>query len=373
MSAKFLPGYIETFTACLGNNFTDNYDVRRFGVLKLSLRQRIVLLVSFLRAAGGLMKGGTDSQMRRSALNLVEPHIDHFEWLYQNFADEESKQILLQVLAFRALGHRRVKLPLNNPQYWSTIEKLERLAANTETIELGFKNWKAHKMDLSSIGYPIQLYVPPTGPLYAFILEQYRCQTPYEVIEVAEGDIVVDAGGCWGDTALYFAYKTGVAGKVYSFEFMPHNIEVFRRNMGLNAELSDRIYLVQQALWSTTGEKLFIVGEGPATCVVPKSSNPLAKQIETLTIDDLVYREGLPRVDFIKMDIEGAELQALKGAEQTIRQFSPKLAISVYHNLHDFWTIPQWIDQLGMGYRFSLRHFTIHQEETVLFATTLSS
>ena len=73
-------------------------------------------------------------------------------------------------------------------------------------------------------------------------------------------------------------------------------------------------------------------------------------------------------VDFIKMDIEGAESEALEGAKQTIRAFHPKLAISVYHKLDDFWTIPKYIDQLGMGYRFYLRHFTIHREETVLFA-----
>ena len=68
------------------------------------------------------------------------------------------------------------------------------------------------------------------------------------------------------------------------------------------------------------------------------------------------------------MDIEGSELAALQGAEQTLRKFKPKLAVSVYHALQDFWTIPQYLNQLGLGYRFYLRHFTIHAEETVLFA-----
>jgi hypothetical protein len=68
------------------------------------------------------------------------------------------------------------------------------------------------------------------------------------------------------------------------------------------------------------------------------------------------------------MDIEGAELEALKGAKKTLLLFKPKLAISVYHNLHDLWTIPQWIESLDLGYQFYLRHFTIHSEETVLFA-----
>jgi hypothetical protein len=50
------------------------------------------------------------------------------------------------------------------------------------------------------------------------------------------------------------------------------------------------------------------------------------------------------------------------------RQFKPKLAITVCHYFKDFWEIPRFLDGLGLGYRFYLRHFTIHAEETVLFA-----
>jgi hypothetical protein len=87
-----------------------------------------------------------------------------------------------------------------------------------------------------------------------------------------------------------------------------------------------------------------------------------------MAIDQLLDRPDVTRIDFIKMDIEGAELAALHGAEQTLKRFRPKLAITVYHQLADFWEIPQYIESLGLGYRFYLRHFTIHAEETVLFA-----
>jgi hypothetical protein len=101
---------------------------------------------------------------------------------------------------------------------------------------------------------------------------------------------------------------------------------------------------------------------------VQQTKDRAAVKVRTLSIDDLVEREKLDHLDFIKMDIEGSELAALMGAEQSIRRFRPKLAICVYHRLRDFWEIPQWIDGLGLGYRFHLRHFTIHLEETVLFA-----
>jgi hypothetical protein len=58
----------------------------------------------------------------------------------------------------------------------------------------------------------------------------------------------------------------------------------------------------------------------------------------------------------------------LHGAERTIRQHRPKLAICVYHKWEDFMTIPRYLESLHAGYRFALGHYSIHAEETVLFA-----
>ena len=68
------------------------------------------------------------------------------------------------------------------------------------------------------------------------------------------------------------------------------------------------------------------------------------------------------------MDIEGSEPEALKGVEKTIKKFRPKLAISLYHSLSDFSTIPQYLNSLNLDYLFYLDHRTIYQNETVLFA-----
>lgn len=371
MNEHFFPAYVKATVAATGNDFTDNFDVRRFGHLKkapASLQQRIKRQISALLRTAGLVKMWEVRNQLSAALSFIAPHIEHFEWLYQKLADKESKQILVQVLAYRALGHRRVKLPLNNLDYWSTLEKLVALTKDTESIDLGFLHFKAYKMNLASFGYPIELFIGPSGAMAQLLLQQYRCQDFDNITEVSAGDTVIDAGACYGDTALYFSHKAGASGRVYSFEFLPENVAIFSRNMSLNKSLAEHVHLIESPLWSTSGKQLFIEGNGPATRVLPSSMNPAARKIETLAIDDLVRREQLSSVDFIKMDIEGAELEALKGAEETIRSFRPKLAISVYHKLHDFWTIPQYIDQLGLGYRFSLRHFTIHHEETVLFA-----
>lgn len=73
-------------------------------------------------------------------------------------------------------------------------------------------------------------------------------------------------------------------------------------------------------------------------------------------------------MDFLKLDIEGAESAALKGAEQTLRRFTPRLALAAYHQFDDMWALIRQIDQLDLGYHFAMAHFTPHHEETVLYA-----
>ena len=74
---------------------------------------------------------------------------------------------------------------------------------------------------------------------------------------------------------------------------------------------------------------------------------------------------------FIKMDIEGSELEALKGASTTISANKPKLAICVYHKIEDFWEIPIYINKLAPEYKFYVGHHTVSLTcpETVLYAT----
>ena len=68
------------------------------------------------------------------------------------------------------------------------------------------------------------------------------------------------------------------------------------------------------------------------------------------------------------MDIEGAESLALNGAIKTIKKYRPKLAIAIYHSMNDFVSIPLWLKELDLDYKFYLGHYTLHAEETILFA-----
>ena len=75
------------------------------------------------------------------------------------------------------------------------------------------------------------------------------------------------------------------------------------------------------------------------------------------------------KVTFIKMDIEGSEMEALKGAENVIKRDKPRLAICIYHKPEDLYEIPFWVKETVPEYKLYIRHHSNLQNETVLYAT----
>ena len=78
-----------------------------------------------------------------------------------------------------------------------------------------------------------------------------------------------------------------------------------------------------------------------------------------IDLDTYVVRKNLPHVDYIKLDIEGAELDMLHGATKTITRWKPKMAISAYHKKEDLWTLLPYIKSLRPDYEFAFRHYRI--------------
>ena len=151
----------------------------------------------------------------------------------------------------------------------------------------------------------------------------------HPLVHVRPGDVVIDCGAhIGGFTRL--ALRAG-AGMVIAIEPEGANLEAFRRNCA--AELKNgRVKLVGKGVWDTNG-KLTLhrsdTGDSHSVIVTPKGPGDVV--IEVITLDTLVDTLKLPRVDFIKMDIEGAERNALRGAMKVMGRWKPRLAISSYH------------------------------------------
>lgn len=143
----------------------------------------------------------------------------------------------------------------------------------------------------------------------------------------------------------------------------------FCQDIDLNPGYDGRIRIAPYAMFSTSGIRLAFQERGPSTCLEFGHESPAG--VETISIDDYATQCGLERVDFIKMDIEGAEDAAISGATKTIRRFRPKLAISAYHKRDDMIILPRRILDILPEYRFYLEHYTIHSEETVLYAAVV--
>jgi FkbM family methyltransferase len=300
--------------------------------------------------------------------NNIDEHLKFLELVFDKLETSESKELFIKLIAYRKLGYEKVQLPLCSEDYINGIKEIRKLADCSQSISPNFSSWKLCLFDLTSIGYNISLFFEPTSVYIEFVLQPYQFNKNGTKIKCENDVYVIDAGGCWGDTALSFALEAGEEGKVYSFEFIPGNVDIMKRNFSLNPELQKRIEIVENPVWSESDEIMYCNDFGPASTIKSTLSDTHNIKITTISIDDFVTRSNVKKIDFIKMDIEGAETSALKGAIETIKKFKPKLAICLYHSISDFYEIPLWIDKLNLGYKFYIDHFTHAEGETVLYA-----
>ena len=295
--------------------------------------------------------------------SLREVDLEGLEWTYNELCDEYSKEIMLKVLVFKLFENVRLRLPLYYDKTFNRLDMYEKqMLIDDEEIKLWMDIIKLKKYDLKSIGYDIKMWMTLEGLFINFMNEQYAYSN---TVKVEKGDYVIDGGACYGDTALYFAARSEA--KVFSFEFLDENIDIFHKNMNLNPEYKDNVTLIKNPLSQKSGEKLYVVPNGPGTSVSEVKTDG-AEEFETISIDDFVKQNDIEKVDFIKLDVECSEVSVLKGSVDTIRKFKPKLAICVYHKKDDLWTIPQLIKEILPEYKLYLDHHTIMSNETVMYA-----
>lgn len=169
----------------------------------------------------------------------------------------------------------------------------------------------------------------------------------------------VDCGAYIGDTAIQFTSIYGQDRKIYCFEPDGKNYKKLTENVeGLNA------IVINAGCWNEKTTLRFS-GKGDASSNIDNEGDI---EVNVVSVDDVVKDD---KVAFVKLDVEGSELQTLKGMQRIIKRDMPVLAISAYHRQEDLITLPQFVSKFEIEnehYQLFLRHHGCTTPELVLYA-----
>lgn len=182
--------------------------------------------------------------------------------------------------------------------------------------EIPFKNKMRYFLAFNKL---VPNFISDISPLKGYVL--YYSLKP--------GDIVVDAGAFTGDYTIYAAKKVGKKGKILAFEPDAKNRKILEKN--IKSEKLENIIIIPKGLWDEN-TTLFL---NPSNLSSKLSKNKKYPSVQVVRLDDEVIKLKINKIDFIKMDIEGAEINAIKGCVNVIRKFKPRFAIASYHIVND--------------------------------------
>lgn len=379
----------ELFIKKLARHFIERGDTISLDCLKFSLARPVYMEESYTDNPDNLSPKSEDA---------CADNMDSLSCQKENFFKrlEDAKKVILYGAGYGGynlyiqLRQRGVTVPAfidtyKNGEFLSTpiisIEEYKRNFGSvpivisspnhTEEIEMilkknGLDNYTNFELQYSSDTFlytqspeAIRLYKESGSPQYFSLTE----------LPHVEDEVFVDCGAYTGDSTRDFIMWSKAGShiqntqeiipykSIFAFEPDPWCYEVccedFKKLKGskvFKAGVSDK-----------TGTLNFQATSDGASKITDKGDI----EIKTVALDEALEGE---KVTFIKMDIEGAELSALKGAEKIIRQRKPKLAICVYHKYEDIWEIAEYIWSLNPDYKMYLRHYSNSWIETVLYA-----
>ncbi len=182
---------------------------------------------------------------------------------------------------------------------------------------------------------------------------------PADIVKLSDHERLVDIGAYNGDTLKDFLERTQEKyDNIWSFEVDAINYGLLQEYVG---QIRDRenIKIFNVGIWDSECDITYSIGNSQSTI------GSGAGRGHVVPLDDLLKKE---KVTYIKMDIEGAELRALRGARKVIQAQKPRLAVCTYHDFRHLWEIPLYIKELVPEYKIYLRHHTKLEYETVCYA-----
>lgn len=180
-----------------------------------------------------------------------------------------------------------------------------------------------------------------------------------EVLPLNKSEVFVDCGAYIGDSIDDFLkVANGKYKKIYAFEPDYTNYKIMCKHIKDNK-------IEAETFMAGVGEenvRMNFSSNGNGGACFSDSGEDV---LEIMCLDDVFMNSS---VSYIKMDIEGSELKALKGAKNTIIRDTSKLHISIYHKPEDLYEIPLFIKNLVPEYKFAIRHRTELPFDTDLYA-----
>jgi FkbM family methyltransferase len=197
-------------------------------------------------------------------------------------------------------------------------------------------------------GYPVRL---PTRYINYFPSDYEQDNFDFLIKSAPQNGVVLDIGAHIGLFSMVAAQLTGKQGKVFSFEPTLATRQLLEQTIRMN-NMQGTVTPCQQAVSNKEGSIVFYESD-----VVGDNSNSLVEYLEdrglkgttvpVTTVDIFVNQQGLQRVDFIKIDVEGAEYDAIRGAADTLKNFRPYCILAIHPT-----PIAKKGDQLGDIYDF---------------------
>ena len=273
---------------------------------------------------------------------------ENFNIFYDMLKDNISKKFFKKATIYRYML-------AFYPEAFGNIKNSMHLVFKYSIVNIFYWIFKRILFIIQRFKYPLEIEVFIT--FYIFGLKQYNIKN---IFEVKNDAVVFDIGAFKGDTAYFFSKKCSNKARIYAFEpddYAFQILEKIKEKYKLNNVITKNILL------SNAEKEIDFVSMIENTPTIKKNA---------ITIDKFVKENNIEKIDYIKMDVEGAEKNILEGATKTIKKFKPSLAIAIYHGgklfMEDFYNIPIFIKNIiNEDYEYYIRTFHPAGLETILF------
>ncbi|MCI8535114.1 MAG: FkbM family methyltransferase [Hungatella sp.] len=179
-----------------------------------------------------------------------------------------------------------------------------------------------------------------------------------EMIKLTQEEVFIDCGGFDGDTSIKFLEMCqGRYKDIVIFEPEACKKNAIEKNL-----MEYRYELYQMGVWSKSTILNFYALGTDSSFVTDKESDYM---IDVVSLDEAIYDK---RPTFIKMDIEGSEQEAIKGCQNILKDYKPKLAVCLYHKPDDLFNIPLLIKKINPTYQLYIRQYGNSRTGTILYA-----